>query len=249
MRSLGPRFLAAIAASVVALSCGTVPTFDGGIAYIGPIDMPALAILAGDTLRDSLGHVAPLRVQAFGEGDQPIPNVPASFIVNTAPFGVKIDANGIVTALDSPRTVQIVGKVADRLQTASTNLEVVPQPDLIASTGTIDSLKTTTASSALQVAVTGDRKGTRLPVSGIIVHYRIVFPQISDTVLFFTEGVRGHLSQSTDTTAGGVASRSIITIDATQFDSVIVEATARNLKGDVLSGSPVRFRIPVKKGS
>jgi len=43
MRSLAPRILVACAASVVALSCGDVPTLADGIAYISPIVLPSMA--------------------------------------------------------------------------------------------------------------------------------------------------------------------------------------------------------------
>ena len=250
MRSLGPRHLAAIAACIVAFSCGSIPTLADGIAYISPIQLPALAIAAGDTLRDSLGRVTPLRVSAFGSNDDTIPGILARFIVATVPAGVTIDANGIVTAFDSLRTVQIVGRIGDHLQTAPSTLEVVAQPDLMAATGNLDSLAVNTPSSALQVTVTGDRKGTRVPVNGILVHYRIMFPVMSDSILFFTQGVRSNLSQTTDTTKnGGAASRTIASSNLQGFpDTIVVEATARNLKGVPLAGSPVTFTIPVKKG-
>jgi hypothetical protein len=251
MRPIGPRFLAAIAACVVALSCADVPTLADGIAFISPIQLPALSIAVNDTLRDSLGNVAPLRVFAFDQNDDTLRGVNPTFLVATVPAGVKIDANGIVTAFDSLRTVQVVGRIADHLQTAATNLEVVAQPDLIAGTGAIDSLQVNTASSPLQVTVTGNRNGTRVPVNGIVVHYRIVFPMLVDSIVF-TEGVRPDLTKSVDTTTSttpGVASRRMISIATQPLDSIIVEASANNLRGQPLTGSPVRFRIPVKKGT
>lgn len=253
MRSLSPRFLAGIAASVAALACGGIPTFADGIAFISPIELPSLSIAVNDTLRDSLGNVAPLRVAAFDQNDREIAGVAARFLVATVPAGVKIDANGIVTAFDSLRTVQIVGRIGDHLQTAATNLEVVAQPNLIAGSGALDSLAVNTASSALQVTVTGDRRGTRVPVNGIVVRYRIVSPALVDSSrIVFTEGQRPDLTVSVDTTLAtnpGVASRSIIATDTRGLDSVVVEASANDLKGKRLAGSPVRFRIRVKKGT
>src|SRR5882672_2560345 len=134
MKSFAPRHLAAIAACIVAFSCGSIPTLADGIAYISPIQLPALAVAAGDTLRDSLGRVTPLRVNAFTANDDTIPGVLARFIVATVPAGVKVDTNGIVTAFDSLVTVQIVGRIGDHLQTAPSNLAVVAQPDLMAAT-------------------------------------------------------------------------------------------------------------------
>jgi hypothetical protein len=249
MKLPAPRYVVALAACIVAFSCGSIPTLADGIAYISPIQLPALAVAAGDTLRDSLGRVAPLRVNAFDTKDDTIPGVVARYVVSTLPAGVKVDTNGIVTAFDSLRTVQIVGRVGDHLQTAPSTLEVVAQPDLMAATGNLDSLVVNTPSSALQINITGNRSGTRVPVNGIVVRYRIVSPVVPDTILFFTEGVRGDLSRTRDTTSAGVTSRTIIATSTAGFPSVIeVQATANNLKGVALPGSPVRFLIPVKKG-
>jgi len=250
MRPLAPRFLVAIVACVIAFACGTIPTFADGIAFISPVQRPALAVLAGDTLRDSLGRVAPLRVLAFNESDETIPDIKASFVVVTLPVGVNIDSNGIVTALDSIRRVQVVGRIGDRLQTEATTLEVVARPDLMAQTGTLAPLALATPSSPLQVTITGDRKGTRIPVSGIIVRYKIVstVPNVpfGDDRFFFTEGVRSDLTTSFDTTDAGATTRTIIASDLVGIDTIIVEATAKDLKGVPLT--PVRFAIPVKKG-
>ena len=254
MRPLAPRVLAACAACVAVLSCGGLPTLADGIAYISPVILPAPAVAVNDTLRDSLGRVAPIRVQAFDQNDKPVTGVATSFIVATAPAGVKIDANGVVTAFDSIRTVQVVVRIGERLQTAAANLEVVAQPDLMASSGAIDSLVLNQPSSALQVAVTGERRGARIGVPGVVVRYRIVSTVPSRTidpaVFFFTEGQRADLTRTVDTTTTGsiATSRTIVASDVTGLTSIVVEATANNLRGVPLPGSPVRFVIPVKKG-
>ncbi len=250
MRPLAPRFLVAIAIAVVAFACGTVPTFADGIAFISPIQRPALAVAANDTLRDSLGRVAPLRVFAFNQSDDTLPGVTPSFLIITLPAGVKVDANGIVTAFDSIRRVQVIGRVGERLQTEATTLEVVAQPDLMAQTGTVAPLALAATSSPLQVTITGERKGTRIPVSGIVVRYKIdsTVPSVAVTSdrFFFTEGVRGDLTSSVDTTDAGTTSRSITASDITGIDTILVRATAKNLRGVALPA--VRFAIPVKKG-
>ena len=254
MRPLAPRVLVASAACTAVLSCGSIPSLADGIAFISPIALPAPAVAVNDTLRDSLGRVSPLVVQAFDQNDKPVTTATTSFVVVTLPPGVKIDANGIVTAFDSIRTVQVVGRVGERLQTATTNLEVVAQPDLMTSVGSLDSLVLNQSSSALQVAITGDRRGARVGVAGIVVRYRIVSTtpsrNIDPTLLFFSDGVRGDLSRAVDTTTVGslTTSRTIIATDLTGLTAINVEATATNLRGAPLAGSPVRFAIPVKKG-
>lgn len=252
MRMLGSRLMAAAAALVAAIACGEVPTSADGIAFITPVVLPSLAVTAGDTLRDSLGRVAPLRVYAIGANNDTITATP-SFLVTSLPAGVTISPTGIVVALDSPRTVQIIGRIGDRLQTTAAVLEVVAQPDSAARTGTVDSLALATASSPLQVTVTGLRRGTRVPVRGIIVRYQItnVYPSraVDPKEFFFSAGLRGDLTRAVDTTdASGVASRSVTSSVATGVDSVVVQATVTSLRNTRLGGSPVRFVLPVKKG-
>jgi hypothetical protein len=149
--------------------------------------------------------------------------------------------------------VQIVGRIGDRLQTEPANLDVVAQPDQMVSTGVVDSLAPLTPSSPLQVTITGDRRGTRVPVNGIVVRYAVVatVPQgpIADSLFAFTEGLRGAVTTAVDTTRdGGVTSRTLVTTDlAGGIQTIVVEANARDLRGK--SFPPVRFTIPLKKGS
>lgn len=239
----------------VAIACGDVPTFADGIAYISPVLLPSLAVAAGDVLRDSLGTPAPLSVQAFDANDKPIAGVTPTYVVSTVPAGVTIDANGNVTALDSVRTVQIVARVGSRIQTPAATLEVVAQPDTIySSTLTIDSLLAVTPSTPLQVTLSGNRKGTRTPSKSILVHFQITktFPStgtVDTKNVFFADGGGSDLSRSVDTTdASGIASRSVTAITVTGLDSIQVQATAKSLAGVVLTGSPVTFILPVKKG-
>jgi hypothetical protein len=255
VKALHWRHLAALAVAIVVVACGDVPTLEGGIAFISPIQLPAPAVAVGDTLRDSLGRATPLSVIAFDRNDAVIPGVTATYVVTTLPPGVSISASGIVVGFDSITTAQIVGLVGGRLQTVPAQLEVVPQPDFMAKSGAIDSLKPLTASSPLIVNVTGPRGGAPVPVKGIIVRYRIanLYPAraIDPTVVFFTKGLRTDLTQAVDTTTAnpGTATETITMTSTAGTDSVAVEATANNLRGMPLSGNPVRFVIPVKKGS
>jgi hypothetical protein len=256
MKSLAPRVLVAAAALVAALSCGDVPTLDGGIAYISPIILPAPAVATLDSLRDSLGRAAPLQVLAFDRNDAVIPNVPVRYVITSLPAGVVIDSNGFVSGFDSVRSVQIVARIGTRLQTTPATLLVVPQPDSIIATGAIDSLLSFTKSSALQVRVSGLRKGTRVPVDGIIVHYQIT--KIDNSTVVDTGGntlvddagfpQRPDARRSVDTTLSGVASRFLLPVSLTGVQTITVEARATSLKGAPLTGSPVVFVVPVKKG-
>src|SRR5688500_19707376 len=106
--------LALGSAAIVAISCGEVPTLADGVAYITPVLLPLPAVAAGDTLRDSLGRAAPLRVRAIGRDSQEILGLPTTFVTTSLPADVTIDANGYLVARDTLRSVRLVGRVGDQ---------------------------------------------------------------------------------------------------------------------------------------
>jgi hypothetical protein len=252
------RLLATMGASLAiaaALSCGEVPTLAGGVAYISGVVSPSLAVAAGDTLRDSLGDIAPLRVYAFGRESDTLPGIPVSYLVTSLDTGVKIDAAGVVAVSDSVRAVRIVGQALGALQTPELTLQVVPQPDSIQRTPVNDSIRDTLGvrlSQPLDVTVTGLRRGTRAGVPFIVVTYQIdsVTPApgtgtLPDTSFLLADD-QGRFSIRTpriarDTTdASGQASRRV-RVSTNAFDRVYVRVTARNLKGEKLRGSPATW--------
>jgi hypothetical protein len=152
--------------------------------------------------------------------------------------------------------VQIVARIGTRLQTTPATLLVVPQPDSIIATGAIDSLLSFTKSSALQVRVSGLRKGTRVPVDGIIVRYQITKvgnSSVVDTASHILVDDAGNSLRderfAIDTTVSGVASRFLLPVSLSGIPSITVEARATSLKGVPLTGSPIVFVVPVKKGT
>ena len=258
MSALAPRILAAGAACVVVLSCGDVPTFAGGIVYISSVVLPSPVVAAGDKLRDSTGKVAPLQVLAYDTAGKVIPNVMATFVISSIPSGgATIDASGVLTANDSIRTLQIVGRVGASLQTAAILLDIVPQPDSIELSGTVDSLVVFKNTSALRVRVTGVRGGSRVGVKGIVVRYQITkvngAPSVDSSLVKLVDGtlstLRSDPRRAVDTTdASGVAGR-VLVPGQTGMTSAEVEARATNLAGVPLRGSPYRFVLVAKKGS
>lgn len=232
------------------LACGEVPTLDQGIAYISPVILPAPAVAIGDQLRDSLGNVAPLRIEAFGRNDEKLPDPQATFLPTILPSPIAIDANGIVTALDTlsaVHTVQLVGRVGNKLQTTQASLLVVPQPDSLDRTSSESKAVPLPALDTLRVTVTGlNRAGTRVPVPGIIVRYRITGVYgggaSASAVLTLDGGVisRPDSRVAVDTTdATGAAARTLVV--GPGVDSVVVFARARSLRGDPLRGDSLHF--------
>jgi len=244
--------LLAVVAAATTLSCGDVPTLDEGIAYISPIILPAPAVAVGDQLRDSLGNVTPLRIEAFGRNDEPLPDPVATFLPTIVPSPVSIGADGIVTASDTVtavQTVQLVGRVGGRLQTTTASLFVVPQPDSLGRTSPEVTARPLPAIDTLNVMVTGlNRSNTRVPVPGIIVRYRItgVFGTgaSSASAVLTLDGrtvSRPDSLAAVDTTIdSGIASRTLV-VAGTNVDSVVVIVRARSLRNDPLKGDSLRF--------
>ncbi len=244
--------LLGLGAATVALSCGEVPTLDEGISYISPVIMPAPAVAIGDQLRDSLGNVAPLRIEAFDRNDKQLPDPSATFLPTLVPSPISIDESGIVTASDTVstvQTVQIVGRVGNKLQTTTASLLVVPQPDSLERTSNVAVQSALPAIDTMQVKVTGlNPEGTRVAVPGIIVNYRItgVFGSgaKSATAILTLDGrtvSRPDSTISADTTdASGLASRTLI-VAGSNVDSVMVLVRARSLRGVPLRGDSLFF--------
>jgi hypothetical protein len=258
---LSPPALVGAAIAVVALSCGEVPTEPNGIAYISPVLLPSPAVAVGDTLRDSLGRAAPLRIVGIGNAGDTIAGLTPTYVVTTVPGKTITFAPGDFVIGDSVRAVQIVGRVGDRLQTPAVTLDVVQQPDSIgAATDTfavfpVPGAGVVTSSVPLGVTVSSGATGTRAGVKSILVRYRItnVYPadaSIPDTTLVLVDA-SNRFADSTGLTAvdttddSGNASRSIRSVPF-GFDSVEISATANDLKGVPLRGSPIRFVVSTR---
>jgi hypothetical protein len=257
---LSPWALAGAALCVAGLACGDVPTLQGGIAFISPVILPAPAVAVGDTLRDSAGVVAPIRVFAIGNAGDTIETQPV-FIVTTVPGpSVTILANDLVRG-DSVRTASIVGRIGTRLQTPPAQLNVVFQPDSMAAgsatTASFPSPSTgeITSSVPLSVNVTSIGGGTRAGVPSIIVHYAItaIYPvntPVPDTTVVLVDDQNRFIPPSgltaVDTTdASGNAQRRVRAVPF-GFDSVAIMVSANNLKGVPLPGGPIRFVVSTK---
>jgi hypothetical protein len=258
-----PALLAGAALVVIGLACGEVPTLPGGIAYISPVILPSPAVALNDTLRDSLGVVTPLKLYAIDNAGDTVTTVTPLFVVTTVP-GPSVHLTPANLAIgDSVRTAQIVGQVGTRLQTPPASLEVVRQPDsLAASAGTsarfpAPSAGAVTSTVPLGASVTSPPFGTtgRAGVKAIIVRYAVtrIFPasaSIPDTTLVLIDDAGRFLLPTgrfaTDTTdPAGIATRQLRAIPL-GFDSVEVTATANNLRGIPLRGSPIRFVVTTK---
>jgi hypothetical protein len=223
--------------------------------------LPAPAVALGDTMRDETGKATPLRIDAFGQDGEPIP-VDPTYVVTTVPGpSATVTATGFAIG-DSLRSVRVVGRVGDRLQTPPATFDVVRQPDSIAASGAtkfvlgaVTEGEVFSISSPLSVVVSSGATAIRSPVRGIRVLYAVtrIFPAsapIPDTTIVLIDDANrfalptGRVSLDT-TDAQGQASRRL-RAPPFGYDSVEVEATARDLKGIPLHGTPIRFIISTR---
>lgn len=263
--------VAGMVALALGLGCGDVPTLSNGIAYVTPILTPSPSVAFGDTLRDSLGAPAPLRVVALGRtpGDT-IRDVSLRYLLTSLNLGGTVTPEGYLIAPNSLVTLRLVAQVTDgtnastlQLQTPELSIEVTARADSLEATTPVDTAVTgLTPIVPLSVRVTGvGPSGARATVNGIIVRFRIVrsFPANTpdERRYAYLSGdnnvvLRPDSTLAVDTTSGGgVASRSFVGLLAptgeTNPDSVVVAVTALSQKGTPLARSPLLFTIRIKK--
>jgi hypothetical protein len=160
------------------VSCRELPAPQDGVAAISELLLPSPGLVSGDTLRDSTGMVAPLRVIAFDlRGDPLDPQPVATFVVIDS--GAHI-VDGAFLVGDTLGTIQVVGTVAS-LQTRPSQIPVTLRPDTIVAadsvvhrvTRTILPTDSALTSAPLNVIVQNLAGTTPTGVQAVIVRYTI----------------------------------------------------------------------------
>lgn len=117
----------AITCAVALAGCRDVPAPDGGVYSISTLRLPSPGVVAGDTIRDSLGVAVPLELVAFGADNQPLDPQPAQTFV-VIDTGARVE-QGVWLIGETPgTTVRVVGSVAG-LQTQPVEVKVTLRPD------------------------------------------------------------------------------------------------------------------------
>lgn len=245
----------ALAATLGAAGCTEINTGADHVASLSFDALPSPAVVAGDTLRDSLGVAAPLAAIAFNNGGSVVANAPIQYIALDT--GVTITAQAYVIATRRAGSVPIVAN-AGIIQSRQRTLLVARRPDSLiatdARTDTVDYVLPDSpgvnVSAPLGVKIaTGDSAGGVTTTQGWRVIYRVFFRGAEvapgDTsVVYLVDGSKRTAVDTTDAT--GLASRALrvrpIGITASATDSVIVLASA-TYKGVQVRGSPLRFVV------
>lgn len=230
--------------------CRELPTPAGGVQAVSRVLLPSPGLVVGDTMRDSLGVVAPLRVVAFDErGDTVSPAPAATFTL----LDTTAQLAGDVLIGRAAGRARIIATVAG-LQTRMDTVFVTLRPDTITGADSTRHVRrvnllagdSSYASADLTVIVQNREGAAVTGVDAVIVTYAITRSPAQaasgsgPTVVF----VGGTAAAVRDTTAnGGRAAKSIrlrIPAQPTLPDSAMVSATASH-RGQTLG--TVQFTI------
>ena len=250
---------AVVLASLVAcLDLGTDPDVPFAIAFDS---LPYPSLLAGDTMRDSLGIVAPIQVTAYNSAGNAITGVGTTwFLLDT---GAAVDADGILTTTRRDGSVRIVGTVAG-LQSPTRTVRIARRPDTLFTTldtnvsvsYTLPDIAANATPSLTVRLQTTDTIGGLVPgVQGWIVRWRAVhdgdtLAADDATLAALLTGSNQRSRQDTTPTDGSSARRLRVWANTlpNAVDSFLVVAEAR-LHGVPVPGSPVIFKVMVGPNS
>lgn len=254
------RVPALVAAAAAALACADVGDPDGPASLAWSARrLPATAILIRDTLRDTLGQVAPVNAVVFDADDDPISDFPVEYtILDTA--NIERDAaTGYLVSTDTTALLQVrIQARAGGLIAQPVAITIIPAaPDTLrdadsASTLPQGVLLTTErpARSSLREIRPVARRGTT-GVGSWFVEYRVVSrPAFVDSAWFtfsLADTVTRAAAQVDTTDASGIASRFVRArrrADATGSDDGTIVVRTRFL----VYGRPtdsLDFAVPV----
>lgn len=258
LRRRGARILAPLALAAAA----TVGCLDLGLDPDAPFviefdSIPYPALLSGDSMRDSLGVVRPLKVVAYNSDGDPLTGAGTSwFVLDT---GATIDVDGILTTTRRDGQVRVVGSVGG-LQSPQRMIRIARSPDtLFTIQDTVvtfayalpDAPGNLTPSMDVRLQTTDTVGGLTPGVHGWILRWRVVHEGDTlapgDTaIVTLQNGSGSRKGQDTTGTDGTSARRLRIWANRlpASVDSFLVVAEARRY-GVQVPGSPLIFKVKV----
>jgi hypothetical protein len=245
--------LALVVAAILG-ACTDTATSPTQIVAIEFDTLPYPSVLAGDTLRDSLGRAAPLHAIAFNGNGTVIANPALQYI--TLDSTVAISPTGYVTAQARSGSARIIAS-APGLQSITKTLLISRRPDTVIVTGKLlDTLRyalpddPTNVSASLSVRLaTNDTTGGITGSSGWLVSYQAFYrgsallqKDTSVATLWDKSSSNPSALDTTSVTDGSAGRRLRIRPVGLKAvtDSFVVIATVK-YRGAPVKGSPVRF--------
>ena len=259
--------IVAVVAAAACADVGTGPEVAAAIEF-APFAFPSVVV--GDTLRDSLGVVTPIRAIVRNSAGDIITGARPKYLYADVlrDSALRVDSStGVLVARATVSQGRLAARIGSALQVIKPFTATI-RPDSLARgtdpTALIVSLLPDTGRARAQGNTTGDmsvrvlnRQGTTTTgVNGWLVSYRLVKPAnpTNDTTrsAFLVNENLGPSIVDTTGSDGGAARRVRVRPalfpaaqgSARVTDTVIVEATAR-YRGQVLRGAPVRIIVPV----
>jgi hypothetical protein len=245
----------ALAATIVAVACFDLSTDPEEVVAIEFAEFAWPSIVAGDTLRDASGAVAPLVVRLFG-GDGDVVTAPVEFLTLTP--AIRIVSGDLLVADDTATGQASLFASTTGIQSIVRQLEVVAAPDSLAADVAVVPLQwvvpddpATNVSQPIGGRVlSADGAGVR----SWIVTFQLeaggrVIPE-SDTTQVFLVAESGRPSYADTTDESGRASRRVrlrIVPGLVPPDSAVITIRA-SYKGAALKGSPARLVLPLSPG-
>ena len=246
---------AAVLAAALAGSCTDVSTSPNAAVSLAFDSLPYPSVVAGDTLRDSLGIVALLHAVAYNSGGGVIASPGIQYVALDT--GLTISSAGIAVARARSGTARFVA-IVNGIQSVTKTILISRRPDSVFATSSRDTtvlftipdsaLKNVTSGLSLKV-ITKDTAGGVPGSSGWLVSYQTFFRSValsskdSTTASLWDES--GRVSAVDTTFSDGSASRRLrlrSLLLPTTPDSFVVLATVR-YRGAAVRGSPVRYVI------
>ena len=258
MKRAWRRSGAFVAATIVVAACIDLSTDPDEIVAIEFTDLPWPSVVAGDTLRDSSGNVAPLVARLFdGDGDEVTGSVEFLPVIPTVRI---VGGNRLVADDTATGSVGIIASAAG-IQSVPRPINIVAAPDSMAATGPITTLAwvvpddpVLNTSQPLGVRVFSNATTPPAGVGSWIVKFTLEaggrqIPE-SDTTQIFLVGENGRPSYADTTDTQGAASRRVrlrVTPGSVPPDSAVITVRA-SYRGVSLVGSPVRLVLPLRPG-
>ena len=230
--------------------------------------LPWPAVVAGDTLRDSTGAVAPLRAFVFDAAGRPLADAPTQFVALDT--GVRILASGVVVPTGWRTTPARIVATATGLQTRPLSLQFTRRPDtLVAATDSVRVVNydipvgdATNLSAPVQVRLrsrqvvvgaTADSATIgwivrfeleRTPAAGLVDSVQVVSEATTIPTTLITTRTDRDTTDATGT--AGVRLRVFPRSGQTGADSVILRASA-SYRGALVPGSPRRLVVRLQR--
>lgn len=250
-----------IVAAIAAIACVDMSVPEGP-ASISEIKLPSPSLIRGDTLRDSTGEVAPLRVVAYDAGNNIITGAVTVFFIPDSAPPARLGPNNTLIG-DSVRlgNVNVIGQIG-ALQTPGVSIPVTRRPDTIIVTpadtifAPLSGDTTQKGQGPIQVSVLSAKDSAS---QGIIVNYTLLHtPPSVDPGRFpavYLSAENGNPSTVDTTDASGKAMRQVTVVSARladsllisgqKVDSAVVVVTVRYAREN-LGGSPDTVSLPIR---